>query len=92
MKKTIPCLLKCELVKIPEGWESEDFYTFCKEHGVTAINSDRRGWYHELNLYIRGASHVIYWDGEAIGLIDQSDIDDGDVLLDGGEGDDCSNA
>lgn len=75
-RKTV--YLKCEIEEIPGEQEisQEDWSSWCEEKGIYALAGSRRGWWSDINTYIRGATHIVYFYGTPIEIIHESELAD----------------
>ena len=60
----------------PKETPLDDWRAWCDEHGMYPLNSGRRAWCSDASTYVRGASWLVYYDGELIALLDDREFED----------------
>ena len=69
--------IKCEIEEIPDlDPFSEEWDKWCIDKGVTPMGSSRRGWWSELNTYIRGGKYIIYLMDMPVEIVDDQELAD----------------
>ena len=77
--------VQCELEFIPKHLSGSDWHKWCSERGIhpTGDNwqSNRGGWIPAMDIYLRGADFLLYFEGRMVDVAYKDDVKNGIIKV-----------